>query len=55
MGFTLLLRLVSNSWSPMILLPQPGAEVVYRYVTFIYIWVLVDLVIFLNERCMWRG
>lgn len=55
MGFTLLLRLVSNSWSPMILLPQPGAEVVYRYVTVIYIWVLVDLVIFLNEKCMWRG
>lgn len=55
MSFTLLLRLVSNSWSPMILLPQPGAEVVYCYVIFIYIWVLLDLVIFLSEKCMWRG
>lgn len=55
MGFTLLFRLVFNSWSPVILLPQPGAEVEYRYVIFIYIWVLVDLVIFLSEKCMWRG
>jgi hypothetical protein len=57
MGFTILLRLVSNSWT-QVALNRPSiwdSSVVCHYVTFISIWVSAHLVIFLCETCMLRG